>query len=32
MDEETVGNFLLMDSLFVGSGGAPHTPPRGEGA
>jgi hypothetical protein len=26
-DEETFGNVLLMDSIFVGDGGIPHTPP-----
>ncbi|MGD8455428.1 MAG: hypothetical protein PVF83_03505 [Anaerolineales bacterium] len=28
-DEETVGNVLVIDSMFVGSGGTPHTPPLG---
>jgi hypothetical protein len=29
MDEETVGNILLMDSIFVGDGSIPHTPLSG---
>jgi hypothetical protein len=30
MDEETVGNVLLMGSVFVGSGGTPHYLTAGE--
>ncbi|MGD8458430.1 MAG: hypothetical protein PVF83_18805 [Anaerolineales bacterium] len=29
-DEETVGNVLVIDSMFVGSGATPHTPPPEE--
>jgi hypothetical protein len=32
MDKETVGNVLLMDSISVGDGGIPHTPPLGKAA
>jgi hypothetical protein len=29
MDEETVVNVSLLESVFVGSGATPHTPPPG---
>jgi hypothetical protein len=32
MDEETVGNVLLMDSTSVGDAAIPHTPPLGKAA